>query len=154
MNFENRVLVRDRYQSWVLRGGLLLIVLLSAVVVIFASMQYLYQQQVERYFSAINEAESSVDEGSLIISTADHWITASGIKKDIYKPLLDEKLGAYLSHRYIGWHSNYKDWLNSQNGRAFFLMYEVQYEKGSSEESFLFNGFDASRILAREVMVN
>ena len=154
MTFNNQVIVKNPIHSWLLRVAVLLVFCCCIVTTGFLSLQYLYKQRVEDHFLSLLEPNPAITEGSLMIISEDYWLNATGDNKAVYQPLLAQELGQYQSHRYIGWHSNVKDWLNQKGDRHFFLLYEVQYEKGTSEETFLFDGLQPLQILAREISIN
>ncbi len=150
MAIKNTVLVHNKLGSGLSRLGIVSIIILSAVVTGFISLQYLYQQHVDRFF--INQ--TSIDPQALIIGNNDHWITTGKNHFKTYKPLLQKELGDYKSHRFLGWFSSYEQWRNSQDGFPVTLLYEVQYELGVSQETFLFKGIMPARLMARMVNVN
>ena len=154
MAIENKTLINNKLGSWLSRMGILSIIILSAFITGFISLQFFYQQKVDNYFSNLVMNNTSTDESVLIIRTKDHWITTTGQHRETYRPLLTKELGNYLGHRYVGWFSSYSDWLNSNDGLPFTLLYEVQYEHGVSQESFFFKGVVPAKLMAREVRVN
>ena len=154
MAMQNKTLVNNRLGSWLSRVGILSIIALSALITGFISLQFFYQQKVDSYFSDLAINTALADDSALIIRTKSHWITAAGEHRETYKPLLAKELGDYQSHHYVGWFSSYQDWLNSQDGLPFTLMYEVQYEHGISQEAFFFKGVIPARLMAREVNIN
>ncbi|MFK0571586.1 hypothetical protein [Endozoicomonas sp.] len=154
MAIKNKTLVNNRLGSWLSRIGILSIIALSALITGFISLQFFYQQKVDGYFSNLDIDTPLTNEAALIIRTKDHWITTSGQHRETYKPLLTKELGEYQSHRYLGWFSSYDDWLASNDGLPFTLLYEVQYEHGMSEETFFFKGVMPTRLMARQVQIN
>ncbi|KEI73146.1 hypothetical protein [Endozoicomonas elysicola] len=154
MAIQNKTLVNNRLGSLLSRVGILSIIALSALITGFISLQFFYQQKVDGYFSDLAIHTSLTDEAALIIRTKDHWITTAGQHRETYKPLLAKELGEYRNHRYVGWFSSYEDWLRSNDGLPFTLMYEVQYEHGISQEAFFFKGIVPARLMAREVNIN
>ena len=154
MVIQNITLVNNKLGSWLSRIAIASIIILSALITSFISLQFFYQQQVDSYFANLSQSNLPSDEAALIIRTKENWITASGRHKETYKPLLAQELGAYQSHEYLGWFFSYDDWLNSNDGLPFTLLYEVQYEQGISQETFFFNGILPAKLKAREVRIN
>ncbi|WP_419534795.1 hypothetical protein [Endozoicomonas sp.] len=154
MAITNKTLVSNKLGSWLSRVGILSIIALSALITGFISLQFFYQQKVDDYFANLAMSSHLTNEAALIIRTKDHWITASGQHRETYKPLLARELGDYQNHRYLGWFSSYSDWLNSNDGLPFTMLYEVQYEHGVSEETFLFKGLLPTKLAVRQIEIN
>ena len=154
MAMHNKTLVNNQSGSWLVRIAIASIIILSAFITGFISLQFFYQQKVDSYFSNLGINSLSADESALIIRTGDHWITSTGQHRETYRPLLAKELGSYKRHQYIGWFSSFSDWLNSSDGLPFTLLYEVEYEHGVSEETFLFKGLLSTKLVARQVRIN
>ena len=146
MAIKNMIIIKNRFLSWSLRGGILLLLIFSALMTATVSLQYLYQESVDAFFSGT----PTPNEDILIIHTGNNWITASGENKSIYQPLLSDELGAYQSHRYVGWYADYKQWKKGLQ-LPFTLVYEVTYDKAVISENFHFTGGFPTHLLAREV---
>ncbi|WP_066017477.1 hypothetical protein [Endozoicomonas atrinae] len=127
MAIQNKTLINNKLGSWLSRMGILSIVILSAFITGFISLQFFYQQKVDNYFSNLGMNAPSTDESVLIIRTKDHWITTTGQHRETYRPLLTKELGSYQGHRYVGWFSSYSDWLNSNDGLPFTLLYQLNF---------------------------
>ncbi|WBA80740.1 hypothetical protein [Endozoicomonas sp. GU-1] len=154
MAMQNKTLVNNQLGSWLARIGIAFIIALSAFITGFISLQFFYQQKVDSYFSNLDINSLSTDKSALIIRTKDHWITTTGQHRETYKPLLAKELGNYKNHQYVGWFSSFSDWLGSNDGLPFTLLYEVEYEHGVSEETFLFKGLLSTKLVARQVRIN
>ena len=150
MAIKNTVLVYNKLGSRLARLGVVSTIGISAVFAGFISLQYLYQQKVEQFF--VNQIP--IDPQALIIRSHNHWITTGKNHFKTYQPLLAKTLGDYKSHRFLGWHASYEDWRTSQDGLPITLLYEVQYELGVSQETFLFKGVMPARLMAREVRIH
>lgn len=163
----NTILIKNRTASWLSRLVILAIVLVSGLLTALVSLQFIYQQQVDNYFSnnlskegsselqhsSPHESDQALQEDLLIIRTGNNWVSATGRHRKTYAPLLAKELGAYQEHRYIGWYDSYEQWQKNRQ-LPFTLMYEVNYEKGTSQERFFFSGILPSKLKAREIRVD
>ncbi|OED43610.1 hypothetical protein ACH42_09590 [Endozoicomonas sp. (ex Bugula neritina AB1)] len=147
--YNKLIIINNRYISWTLRAAVLLLLIGATLITATISLQYRHQKSVDQFFTDPPTPTKNI----LIIRTGNHWITASGNNKKIYTPLLSKTLGAYRSHRYLGWYADYKQWKKGLQ-LPFALMYEVTYDKAIINESFYFSGEHPSHLLAREVSLD
>ncbi|MGB1270545.1 MAG: hypothetical protein ACPG5T_00585 [Endozoicomonas sp.] len=167
MAITNRILTNNRTASWLSRIVILAIVLISGLLTALISLQFIYQQQVDNYFSnhlskegsserhhlSPHASDQTLQEDLLIIRTGNNWVSATGRHRKTYVPLLAKELGAYQGHHYIGWYASYEQWQKNRQ-LPFTLMYEVNYEKGTSQERFFFSGTLTSKLKAREIRLD
>lgn len=132
-----------------MRAVVFSLLLLSIATTATISLPYLYQKSVDRFFSDTLTAAENL----LIIHTKGDWLSASGAHKQIYHPLLSKELGAYQSHRYLGWHTSYQYWKRDV-GIPFTLMYEVTYDNATIHENFYFSGGFPGELLIREITLS
>ncbi|AMO55196.1 hypothetical protein GZ77_11515 [Endozoicomonas montiporae] len=148
MGISKRVLISNRKLSFLSRCFTVLLIFTAGLITAAVSLQYFYQQAVNDYF-----ADGIATEDNLIIQIDRHTLTATGNKKDHFLPLLDDELGAYQSHRFIGWNADVER-MKSSESLPFILLYEVRYEKRITEESFYYRGVTIPKLHLRKVMIS
>ncbi|USE37434.1 hypothetical protein [Endozoicomonas sp. SCSIO W0465] len=100
---QNKTLVNNQLGSWLARMGIVSIVILSAFITGFISLQFFYQQKVDSYFSNPGISSLPTDESALIIRTRDHWITTTGQHRETYRPLLTDQRAGKLFTSSLRW---------------------------------------------------
>lgn len=141
-------IIKNKWMSLLSRVATVLIITGSSLITAAVSLQYFYQGEVDHYFVDQENLEET-----LIIQSGRHGLRAYGQSKENFRPLLDAQLGQYQSHKFIGWHADFTQLLKGE-GFPFFMLYEVSYQKGMTQEYFSYSGLLAPRLLAREVHLN
>ncbi|MET4693156.1 hypothetical protein [Endozoicomonas lisbonensis] len=147
MGIKKRVLISNRKLSLLSRCITVVLIFTAGLITAAASLQYFYQQEVNNYF-----ADGIAREDNLVIQMDRHVLTATGNKKNHFLPLLDNELGAYQSHRFIGWNTDVRN-RHSNESLPFILLYKVSYEKKITEEFFYYKGFLDPDLTARKVRI-
>ncbi|MCW7554374.1 hypothetical protein NX722_17460 [Endozoicomonas gorgoniicola] len=147
MGIKKRVLISNRKLSLLSRCITVILIFTTGLITAAVSLQYFYQQEVNNYF-----ADGIAREDNLMIQMNRHVLTATGNKKDHFLPLLDNELGAYQSHRFIGWNTNDRGRHSNEN-MPFVLLYTVSYEKKTTKEFFYYKGFLNPDLTARKVRI-
>ena len=147
MGIKKRVLISNRKLSLLSRGITVMLIFTAGLMTAAVSLQYFYQQEVNNYF-----ADGIAREDNLMIQMDRHVLTATGNKKNHFLPLLDDELGAYQSHRFIGWNTNARGRHSNEN-MPFVLLYTVSYEKKTTKEFFYYKGFLDPDLTARKVRI-
>ena len=147
MGIKKRVMTGNRKRSLLSRCVTVMLIFTAGLMTAAISFQYFYQQEVNNYF-----ADGIAREDNLMIQVNRHVLTATGNKKDLFLPLLDDELGAYQSHRFIGWNTNDRG-LHSNEDMPFVLLYTVSYEKKTTKEFFYYKGFLNPDLTARKVRI-
>ncbi len=162
MAIKNFILIENSVVSWISRGIFLLIIITTAIITSAISLQFLYQHQVDNYFSSVpvslqqeeeEEEEQEQQEKILLIRTGEHTLTTWGKNKDNFKQLLHAEQGEYRKHQFIGWHADYRNILENFE-LPFSLLYEVTYENSSNTEIFSYTGIFSPTLETREVFSN
>ena len=144
----NAPIIKKRGVSWSVRLTLIALLGILCLIAITIHLPVTQKKVVDRFFLD-SDYSNSLDE-ALIIDTNGQQITVFGQEKQIYQPLLSDTLGTYQSHRYLGWHADYRQWRKGVN-LPFSLLYEVNYSHGVVREYFYFKGGFTPRLWAREV---
>ncbi len=148
MVIKNTIIIGNTYFSWLSRCLIIALLIVLGLIAVTLSKQYVYQRAVDQFLSS-----ASQEEKVLVIHTADRWITTTGKNKSIYYPLLTQELGEYRSHRFIGWHADYRLWRKGLE-LPFILLYEVTYDNAVTEEQFHFSGGLPFEVSIREVSLS
>ncbi|MGI9274961.1 MAG: hypothetical protein ACR2PT_08960 [Endozoicomonas sp.] len=146
MTAGSRVLVKNRVLSILSRGLMALLVLAAVTACVGINLPYLYRLQVDEYFS-----HDQANEQNLLIRSGRYTVLAKGVNnRDNFGPLLSHELGEYKAHRFVGWTADVDHFLD--NGELpYTMVYEVEYQKVSTEEHFHFTGFLSPVLAARDV---
>ena len=148
MGIKKRVMTGNRKPSLLSRCMTVLLIFTAGLMTAAISFQYFYQQEVNDYF-----ADGIAREDSLMIQMDRHVLTATGNKKNHFLPLLNNELGAYQSHRFIGWNTDARI-RHGHERLPFVLLYKVSYEKKTTKEFFYYKGFLDPDLTARKVRIS
>ncbi|WP_062270717.1 hypothetical protein [Endozoicomonas arenosclerae] len=145
---KNRTLVNHKKLSLAARVITVVLVLTSTAITGAVSLQYIYQGEVDRYFEKEQGSELM-----LIIQTGHHTLRTTGSGKENFRPLLGSQLGDYQGHRFVGWHADFSK-MSWGSEFPFFMLYEVNYQNGSTQEFFSYEGLLNPELVAREIRLN
>ncbi|MGI9279926.1 MAG: hypothetical protein ACR2PX_09880 [Endozoicomonas sp.] len=145
---RNRTLLDNKNLSLAARAITVVLVLTSTVITGAVSLQYVYQGEVDHYFEAEQGSELM-----LIIQSGHHTLKTTGSGKDNFRPLLGNELGDYKEHTFVGWHADFSQ-MSWGGGFPFFMLYEVRYQRGQTQEFFSYEGLLNPQLVAREVHIN
>ena len=147
MSTSRRILIKSKTMSWFFRFLIAVLVLAAVLVCTALNLQYLYQFKVDDYFQERLEPERS-----LLIRTGSYTLVAKGKNRRNFIPLLQKELGEYKDHEFLGWSASL-DHLLDNGSLPYTMLYQVDYEKGSTREKFYFTGYLIPVLAVRDVQL-
>ncbi|WP_422132570.1 hypothetical protein [Endozoicomonas sp. ALD040] len=145
---KNLTLFANKRLSLVARVITVVLILTTTAITGAVSLQHVYQGEVDRYFEQGQDSELM-----LIIQSGYHTLKTTGVGKDNFRPLLGSELGEYQNHTFVGWHADFRQ-MTREGGFPFFMLYEVSYQKGRTQEYFSYQGLLNPQLVAREIHIN
>ncbi|MRI33514.1 hypothetical protein EOPP23_11005 [Endozoicomonas sp. OPT23] len=146
MVIKNSVIIKNVNSSRLIRSISFLAILGTSIFTLAVSLNYFYKPIVDRYFTSGESGSEQI----LSIHSGNYRVTTKKDSLLSFTDVLSNELGDYKSHKPVGWHADFSE-LSHPDSFPFVMIYRVDYERGATEQEFVFAGLFERKLIGRQV---